>query len=354
MKKYKTCVLGCTGLVGQQFIKMLEGHPYFEVVALFSSKKSAGKKYGEAVDWSLGEDIPVYARDLIIHDTSVDLSRNKEVEIAFSALPSATAQKIEVALARDGTCVFSNASAHRLDPYVPILIPEVNPEHLELVKNQCCPSQGFIVTNSNCSTAGLAIVLKPLLSFGLRSVIVTTYQAISGAGRKGLSALDIWDNIIPFIRDEEDKIERETKKILGKIEEGGIREADLEVNASCGRVSTRVGHLESISVELDEDVDPETMARILSLFRGIPQDLKLPTAPETPIIVRTEENRPQPCLDKEAGTPQRAKGMAVTVGRIRKKNKRLNFFLLVNNLIRGAAGTCLLNAEFSLKKGLIR
>lgn len=354
MKKYKTCVMGCTGIVGQQFVKTLDDHPYFEITALSSSKQSAGKKYGDAVIWSVGGDIPEYAKDLMILETSVELLMKKEVKIVFSALPSTIAKDIEVALAKEGIYVFSNAGAHRMDDDVPILIPEVNPEHFDLVKTQSYKGKGFIVTNSNCSTTGLVLGLKPLLDFGLKSVIVTTYQAISGAGRHGVSSLDILGNIIPYIKQEEDKIERETRKIFGKIDKEGIKEANLEVNTSCCRTSTRVGHLESIVVELNEDVNPETISGAFGSFRGIPQEMRLPTAPETPIIVRAEENRPQPLLDKDAGTPGRAKGMAVTVGRIRKKAKRVNFFLLVNNLIRGAAGTCILNAEYGIKKNLIK
>ncbi|MFQ5721379.1 MAG: aspartate-semialdehyde dehydrogenase, partial [Candidatus Aminicenantales bacterium] len=315
---------------------------------------SAGRKYRDAVVWSVGGNIPEFAKDSIILDTSVELFMKREVKIVFSAIPSSIAKNIEVTLAKEGIYVFSNASAHRMDADVPILIPEVNPEHFDLVKTQSYKNQGFIVTNSNCSTAGLVMALKPLLNFGLKSVIVTTYQAISGAGRHGVSGLDILGNIIPYIKEEEDKIEKETKKILGKIGKEGLKEANLEVNTSCCRVSTREGHLESIVAELDEDVDPNTIGRALSSFRGVPQEMRLPTAPKVPVVVRTEENRPQPLLDKDAGTPERAKGMAVTVGRIRKKGKRINFFLLVNNLIRGAAGTCILDAEFGVEKNLIR
>jgi aspartate-semialdehyde dehydrogenase len=235
-----------------------------------------------------------------------------------------------------------------MDSDVPILIPEVNPEHLGLIKAQVSKGMGFIVTNSNCSTTGIVMGLKPLLNFGLKSVTVSTYQALSGAGRHGVASLDIIDNVIPYIKDEEEKIERETKKILGKVYTEGVKDAGLEVNASCCRVPTREGHLESIVVELEEDVDSETISRALSSYRGIPQDLKLPTAPEVPVIVRSEKNRPQPILDRDAGSPERAKGMAVVVGRIRKKGQKVGLFLLVHNTIRGAAGTCILSAELAV------
>lgn len=354
MNKLKVGILGCTGLVGQQFVKMLDAHPYFKIAALSSSKKSAGKSYSKAVDWIVSGDIPESVEDIMIIETSVEALVKKGVKVVFSALPSVVAKNVEKSLASEGFYVFSNASAHRMDSHVPIVIPEVNPEHLELTKAQSSQGEGFIVTNSNCSTTGLVLGLKPLLNFGLKSVTVTTYQALSGAGRHAVSSLDILDNVIPYIREEEEKIERETKKIFGRIHRGDVKDADLEVNTSCCRVPTRDGHLESIVVELDEDVNIKTISRALSSFRGIPQHMKLPTAPKVPLIVRTEENRPQPLLDRDAGTPERARGMAVTVGRIRKKGKKVNFFLLVHNIIRGAAGTCILNAEFAVMKNHMR
>ncbi len=354
MDKYKTCVMGCTGLVGQQFIRMLDGHPYFKITALSSTKKSAGKNYRDAVDWIVGGDVPESAEDIVITDLSGEDLVEIGVKIVFSALPSEAAQELEEGMARKGLHIFSNASACRMYSDVPILIPEVNPNHLELVKTQASHGNGFVVTNSNCTTTGLVLSLKPLLNFGLNSVTVTTYQALSGAGRRGVASLDIVDNLIPYIRDEEEKIERETKKILGKIGKAGIKDADLEINASCCRVPTRTGHLESIVVELDDYVDTATISNALSSFRGIPVEMKLPTSPEVPIIVRTEENRPQPLLDMDAGTPERAKGMAVSVGRIRKKGRKVDFFLLVHNTIRGAAGTCILNAELAVMKNYIK
>lgn len=354
MNKFKICVMGSTGLVGQQFIKMLDSHPFFEIVALSSSEKSVGKKYREAVDWIVGGDIPECAEDIFITNLSGEDLIKIGVKIVFSALPSEAAQEIEKVMAKEGLYIFSNASACRIYSDVPIIIPEVNPDHLELVNTQPSHGNGFVMTNSNCTTTGLVLGLKPLSNFGLESVTVTTYQALSGAGRRGVVSLDIVDNLIPYIREEEEKIERETKKILGKIGKAGIKNADLEVNASCCRVPTRDGHLESVIVELDEDVDIKTISDTLSSFRGIPQEMKLPTAPEVPVIVRTEENRPQPLLDRDAGTPERARGMAVSVGRIRKKGKKVNFFLLVHNTIRGAAGTCILNAELAVMRNYLK
>lgn len=354
MDKLKVCVMGCTGLVGQQFIKMLDSHSYFEIAALSSSESSEGTIYREAADWIVGGNIPECVKNLVIIETSVEAIKKKGVKVVFSALPSAVARNIERALANEGLYVFSNASAHRMDADVPILIPEVNPDHLKLIKAQASQDGGFIVTNSNCSTTGLVLGLKPLWNFGFESVTVTTYQALSGAGRRGVASLDILGNIIPFIKEEEEKIERETRKIFGKIHQEDVKDAELEINASCCRVPTYSGHLESIIIELDEDVDTKTISNALSSFRGIPQEMKLPTSPEAPVIVRTEENRPQPVLDRDAGAPERAKGMAITIGRIRKKGKKINFFLLVHNTIRGAAGTCILNAELATMQNLIK
>jgi aspartate-semialdehyde dehydrogenase len=353
IKKLKTAVLGCTGLVGQQFVRMLNGHPFFELSFLTASKRSAGKKYEEAVDWSLGEDIPVKGRKIVISETSVESIRESKVDVIFSALPSAVAKEIELPLTDMGFFIFSNAGTNRMRPDVPIVIPEVNPDHLELVQSSVKNGKGFIVTNSNCSTSGLVLALSPLIELGIRNVFVSTYQAISGAGRKGLSSIDIQENVIPFINGEEEKIERETRKILGWLENGSIRDMSLDIFAGCCRVPVRDGHLQNVMVDLEEDVNVEDVSHIMHSFHSIPQALRLPTAPEKPLIVRSENNRPQPHLDRLAGTPDRAKGMTVSVGRIRKKGKRLLFTLLVHNTIRGAAGTCILNAELAFSKNYL-
>jgi len=352
-ERFKVAVLGCTGMVGQQFVKMLDGHPFFETAALCSSKNSIGKKYSNAADWIVGGDIPDAVKDMAVTETSVESVLKDGVKIVFSALPAGVARTIERDFTRKKVCVFSNASAHRMDSDVPVVIPEVNPDHLDLIEVQKNQSGGFIVTNSNCTTTGLVMALKPLLEFGLKSVIVTTYQALSGAGRNGVTSLKILDNIIPFIPNEEEKMEQETKKILGKLKDVCIVDSKIEVNASCCRVPTRDGHLESVLVDLDEDIDPETLAESFRNFQGIPEQLNLPTAPDIPLIVRTEPDRPQPLLDRDAGSPNRARGMAVTVGRFRKKGRRLRFFLLVHNTIRGAAGTCILNAELAVASNFI-
>ena len=353
MGKIKVAILGSTGLVGQQFVRMLDRHPFFEVSALSSSPRSRGRTYEEAADWIVARTVPEDIRPVVLGDSSPETLRAAGARIVFSALPASVARETERLLAGEGFCVFTNASAFRMAPDVPILIPEVNADHLRLIEGRPSPRGGFIVANSNCSTSGLVMGLAPLIRFGLRSVTVTTYQALSGAGRRGVFSLDILGNVIPFIREEEEKIERETRKILGRIEAGAVSDATVEVNASCARVASRDGHLESVVVELDEEPDTEEVRRAFASFRGVVQEMGLPTAPERPVIVLDGPDRPQPLLDVEAGDPERARGMAVTVGRIRKKGAKISFFLLVHNTIRGAAGTCVLNAELALKKNLV-
>lgn len=345
--------MGCTGLVGQQFVRMLDNHPFFELAGLTSSSRSAGKKYAKALNWAVGGEIPEMAKEMEVMETRPDHLLRCEPKVVFSALPSFMAEKAEQSLRNQGIFLFSNASTHRLDEDVPILIPEVNPGHLEVVHQQLSRYKGFIVTNSNCSASGLVMALKPLERFGIHSVTVTTYQSISGAGRRGLPAMDIAANVIPFIRSEEEKIERESKKILGKFGKDKIIPNDIPINASCCRVPVREGHLMSVVIELKENADVQDVENALSTFKGAPQEMKLPTAPERPLIVVNDEDRPQPILDVRAGCPERARGMAVTIGRIRKKAGSINLFLLVHNLVRGAAGTCILNAELAVRKNLI-
>lgn len=352
MEKLRTCILGCTGIVGQQFVRMLEGHPWFEVVLLAASERSAGRTYAEAVRWSLGTEIPAYAAAMPVVAATAGAVRQSRSVIVFSALPAAIASDLETALADAGACVFTNASAHRMDPHVPAVVPEVNPEHFELIRPGA-RAGGAIVADCNCSTAGLVMALKPLLTFGLRRVTVSTYQAASGAGRSGLPALDILGNAVPFIRGEEEKLARESNRILGRLEGRTIRSAGIEVSASCCRVATRDGHLMSVTAELETEPTVGEIAEIFRSFRGEPQTLGLPTAPQCPLVVRPEEDRPQPVLDAHAGFPPRARGMAVSVGRIRQCGRSISFFLLVHNTIRGAAGTCILNAEYARQAGLI-
>jgi len=352
--KVKAALLGCTGLVGQQFVRMLDKHPYFELVALTSSPRSAGKPYGRAVNWFVGGDAPEYLRDKPILNTSAECVADSGARVVFNALPSSVSSALEPELRRRGLYVFSNASCRRLDDDVPLLIPEVNADHLELARRQISEYGGAIITNSNCSTSGLVMVLKPLERFGLEAVTVATYQAVSGAGRRGVAAMDIEGNIIPFIRDEEEKMAFESRKIMGCRNGDRVMEGSVTINASCCRVPVRDGHLLSLRLDLAADPGLDEVESVLSSFRGAPQDLRLPSAPERPLIVRCEDDRPQPLLDAMAGRPERARGMAVTVGRLRKKGRSVNCFALVHNTIRGAAGTCLLNAELAFCCGILQ
>jgi len=351
--KIKVAVLGATGLVGQRFVSLLADHPWFEVAALSASARSAGKTYREAVDWALDGEVPAEAADLEILPTSAPRIVRTGIRLVFSALPAAAAYDIEADLRRAGLAVFSNASAHRMDPDVPILVPEANDAHLELARSQSGRYGGFIVTNSNCTTSGLVPPLKALAPFGIGTVIVTSFQAISGAGRRGLAALDIEANVIPFIRDEEEKLARESRKILGRLAGDAVEPAPFAVNASCARVPVRDGHLLSLAVGLERTIAEGEARTALAALRGAPQELDLPSAPASPLIVRSEEDRPRPRPDAEAGSPGRARGMAVTVGRIRRSGRFLNLFALVHNTIRGAAGASVLNAELAVRRGLV-
>jgi aspartate-semialdehyde dehydrogenase len=351
--RIKVGILGCTGIVGQQFVRLLEGHPFFKLVAPSASPRSAGEPYGEVVSWVLDGDVPRSARPLEVLETDIARLLATGARIFFSALPAPIAGPLEKLLRENGCFVFTNASAHRADEDVPILVPEINPEHMSLALTQASRWGGAIVAGPNCATAGLVTTLKPLEEFGLNRVSVTTFQAISGAGRRGLAALDIAGNVIPFIRNEEEKIGRETRKILGRAEQGAVAPLPLEITASCCRVPVREGHLMSIEVEFHEKPDTDRVLSSLNGFRSRPQELGLPTAPERPIILRTEEDRPQPILDAWAGSPERARGMAVTVGRPRFLGRSLQIFALVHNTVRGAAGTCLLNAELAFAERLM-
>lgn len=353
MGKIPCAVLGCTGLVGQYFVKLLSNHPFFEIKLLTASENSKGKKLGDFLEHLDHGDLPDELKKLKIELTSEKEIINSGIKLVFSALPSSVAGTIEDNLRREGIFVFSNSGAHRMDSDVPILIPEINPEHISLIELQRERYGGFIITNSNCTTSGLAIALKPLLKFGVKRVFMSSYQSISGAGRKGLPSMDILGNLIPYIKDEEEKVERETRKILGSLMDKKIEPIEFELAVNCCRVPVKVGHLESVMVELDRDFNIEEILNAFNSFKGIPQEARLPSAPEKPLIVREENNRPQPGLDSCAGNPERAKGMAVSIGRIRKKGKILVFFLLVNNLVRGSAGGSVLNAEFAYYKGIL-
>jgi len=354
MRRMDVAVLGATGMIGQRFIQLLEGHPFFDVAGLYASERSEGKKVAQVLkirDHEFNrETLETGIRQIDVHE----IARN--CRVAFSGLPADIAGGIEQDLAEAGVAVFSNASSHRMRDDVPLLIPEVNPGHLELVRSQeTFPGGGFIVTNANCSTTGIAPPLKALDdAFGLEIVCVSTYQAVSGAGYPGVPSLDILGNILPFIGGEEEKMEREILKMLGTLENGEVRLADFDFLANCARVPVLDGHLESMILTFEAAPELHEIESALSGFRAEPQELELPTAPVRPIIVRQEENRPQPVLDAYAGEPERARGMAVTVGRLRKKDRYLKLFALSHNTLRGGAGGSVLNAELAAARGFLR
>jgi aspartate-semialdehyde dehydrogenase len=351
-KRIPVAVLGATGMVGQRFIELLQGHPWFELVALAASEKHGGRAYGEVARWRLsGSEMPAAVAALPV--VSCQPEAMSAVKIVFSALPAEIAGEIEPAFARAGVAVFSNAKNYRMDADVPLLIPEVNADHVAAIVQQRRERHwsGCIVTNANCCATPLVMALKPLQqAFGLRKVLVTTLQAISGAGYPGLPSYDILDNVIPYIGGEEEKLETETLKMLGSWEEGrGFSDASLIVSAHCNRVATREGHLECASIELGRDASPEELIAAWESYVPESQQLKLPSAPERALVYRTEPDRPQTLRDRDAG-----KGMTVTLGRLRPcPILNYKFVVLGHNTIRGAAGGSILNAELCVSKGLI-
>lgn len=351
MKRRNVAILAATGAVGQRFIQLLEKHPWLEISVLAASERSAGKKYRDACVWRMETDMPREIGEMTV--VNADLKSVKEagdVDLVFSALPGDIAGPIEENFAVEFP-VLSKAAAHRMDEDVPLLIPEVNPEQLELIPIQKRKRgrSGFISTDPNCSTIQMAMTLKPLMKFGLKRVVVTTMQALSGAGYPGVASLDIIDNVIPYIAKEEEKMETETKKILGTFDGEKVRMADIAISASCNRVNVKDGHLEVIYVNLEDKPSVEEVKEAFRSFTGEPQRLKLPTAPERPIIVRDEIDRPQPRLDRDAGG-----GMSVVVGRIRSDPvMTIKYLCLGHNTIRGAAGAGILSAELMIAKGYI-
>jgi aspartate-semialdehyde dehydrogenase len=353
MSRIPVAVLGATGTIGQRFVSLLQDHPSFDLAVVCTSERKVGGRLGD--HWRL-EDAPLNSgvEEMELEANDLKLLARRGVAAAFSALPAEVAKDLEVDAARAGVAVFSNASAHRMDGDVPLLVPEVNPDHVALVERQTSFSEGgFLVTNPNCSIAGLVLALRPLVdAFEFDAVHVSTYQALSGAGYPGVPSLDIVSNIVPFIEAEEEKMHQEAKKLLGTRSDG-IVPSPLEVWANCARVPVRDGHLEAVSIPLREDVTGDEVAKTLASFRGEPQRENLPTAPVHPIVVRREQNRPQPLLDGMAGEPARARGMAATVGRIRVSERVLRFFVLSHNTLRGGAGGSVLNAELAQRRGYL-
>ncbi len=368
MNKIPVAILGATGLVGQRFITLLANHPWFEIAELAASDNSVGKKYGDAAKWQLPFEIPERLAQMTVLPSDPE---RVQAPLVFSALPTDIAGELEVAFAKRGAIVSSNASPHRMDADVPLVIPEVNPEHLALAETQKkkYASDGYIICNGNCTTIHLALGLAPLHKrFGLKKVLVTSMQALSGAGYPGVASLDIIDNVVPYIGGEEDKVETETVKFLGRLKgnegNGGslrspvsdlaIEYADIRISAHCNRVATRDGHLETVSVEFEGNgvANKPSAGDIIAAFdefRGLPQELNLPLAPNRPTVYRREKDRPQVKLDRDA-----EKGMATIIGRLRECNVLdYKFVLLGHNTLRGAAGATVLNAELLYAQGML-
>lgn len=349
MSKIPVAVLGATGSVGQRFVSLLDAHPWFEVVALTGSDRSVGKPYAQACRWVLSDPMPEWAREMVI---APSLPEAIEAQIVFSALPSDEAKEVEPVFARAGIAVCSNASAFRRDPDVPLLLPEVNADHVSLVRQQRENRgwSGCILTNPNCTSTGLTVALKALQdAFGLKKAFVVSLQALSGAGYPGVPSLDIIDNVIPHIGGEEEKVEWEPRKMLGSLGAQGVELADIRLSAHTNRVAVADGHIVVASVELGSEVSPEEAAAAMAAYQAPPSARELPSSPRPVIRVRGEADRPQPRLDRMTGN-----GMTTVVGRLRPDPLlHLKFVTLSHNTIRGAAGGSIYNAELLVNNGLL-
>ncbi len=345
MEKCEVAILGATGTVGQKFIVLLHNHPFFEVKEVVASDRSADRLYSEACRWKQSIPMPKSVANLRVKDTSDTL----ESSILFSGLDSSVAGSAEEAYANAGHIVISNSMNHRMDRHVPLVIPEINPDHLELIYRQ--QYKGAIVTNPNCSTIFATMAIAPLQKeFGVEALVVTTLQAISGAGYPGVPSLDILGNVIPYIGGEEEKIETEPLKILGVLKDDHIEPASIKISAQCNRVPIYDGHTETLSVKLKRKARLEDIRRALDNFYGLPQELQLPSAPEKPILVLDDQDRPQPARDVWL-----QKGMATLVGRLREcPVLDYRMVILGHNTVRGAAGAAILNAETMVRKGYLK
>jgi len=339
-------VLGATGMVGQHFVKFLNNHPWFDLTWVGASDRSAGKKYSQATPWRLDGAMPARIAGLTVEECKP----GNAPKLMFSAMDASVATEIERAFAEAGHTVVSNSRNHRMEPDVPLLVPEVNPDHLKsvLVQRKNRGWKGQIVTNPNCSTIVFTLALGALKPFGITRAVVTTMQAISGAGYPGVASMDVNANVIPYIGKEEEKMETETQKIFGEWAEGAFRPHPMKVSAHCNRVPVVDGHTETVSVELSSKVSAADLIAAFNNYRSVPQERDLPSAPKQPVIYLEEENRPQPRRDVE-----RERGMAVFVGRLRPCPVfDWKFVCLGHNTVRGAAGAAVLNAELMLTEGL--
>lgn len=347
MNRLRVGILGATGAVGQKFVELLDGHPWFDVAVLAASERSAGRRYREAANWIGSRAIPAEIAEMTVVETKPGF----DADVVFSGLDSSVAREIEGAFAEAGYPVISNARNYRMDEDVPLLIPEINPDHAALIEKQNWGGGGFIVTNPNCSTVGLVCALKPLVdAFTVESVQVVTMQALSGAGYPGVASLDALGNVVPYIGGEEEKMATEPNKLLGRLVGGHVEPAGIRISAQCNRVPVLDGHLEAVSVKFEHHVDVEDVKRAFVDFRSPIAADDLPTAPNPFIRVFEEDRFPQPRRHAELG-----RGMTVSVGRIRPcEVLDVKFVTLVHNTVRGAAGGALLNAELLLKNGYLK
>ncbi|BDC35734.1 MAG: aspartate-semialdehyde dehydrogenase [Candidatus Methanoliparum thermophilum] len=345
MDKKKVAILGATGAVGQRFIQLLDKHPWFEITGLAASERNVGKKYKDTKKWRLDTQLPEEIGEYEILPMD---PKKIDADLVFSALPADVAGEIETNFAKEGIAVSSNASANRMEKDIPLIIPEVNKEHLYLIDLQKEKRgwEGFIITNPNCSVIGLVVTLKPLMKFCMKEVRVATMQAVSGAGFDGVSSMDILDNVIPYIKNEEEKMETETLKLLGTIDNDGIKPATIKVSASCHRVCVIDGHTESIWVKTDQKIDAEDVKKAFLTFD--PQLKDLPSEPKKVIFLHDREDRPQARLDRNIG-----RGMTVSVGRVRNDFDGIKYIALSHNTIRGAAGASILNGELLVREGYV-
>jgi aspartate-semialdehyde dehydrogenase len=351
--KIPVAVLGATGAVGQRFMQLLSDHPTFEIVALTASDRSEGKRYADAANWIIDGDVPANLRNMVLAATDPAAAAAAQPRVVFSALPNETAQIAEPAFAQAGALVFSNASYHRMHVDVPLVIPEINAEHLRMVNQQRVNRgwSGAIICNTNCTVTGPAMALRPLFdTFGVKRVFCVSMQAASGAGYPGVPSLDLIDNVVPFIKGEEEKLEAEARKLLGVFDGVKVVEPVFGLSAHCNRVPVIDGHLVTMSVETERPVTPEAAAAAMRDFRSAAV-AGLTTAPDAPIVVRDEPNRPQTRRDRMTGN-----GMSIVVGRVRPEplfgTNGVKFITLSHNTLRGAAGGSVLNAETYWRMGL--
>jgi aspartate-semialdehyde dehydrogenase len=352
MERRNVGILGATGMVGQRFIQLLHNHPWFNITWLAASDRSAGKTYGEACKWKLDTPLPKRIAEMVVQPNVPEGATGELPRIIFAALDSDIAKELEPKFAAAGCAVISNSSAFRMTPDVPLVVPEVNADHLDLIEEQSWRrdsngSGGYIVTNPNCSAIGLVLALKPLEArFGIESLFVMTMQAVSGAGYPGVPSLDILGNVVPFIKNEEEKLQEEVGKLLGRYTGSGIELLDATVSAHCNRVAVEDGHTECVSIKFKRPVTREEILAAWEEFAPL-QALHLPTAPEVPVEFDGGVDRPQPRLDRMRGA-----GMAATVGRLRPcPLLDWKFVVLSHNTIRGAAGAAVLNAEVLARLG---